>query len=106
MVDRYYRKIESVENKIENSIQISGILLKLKEHDDDFLNIKNNSVNKNEINSLSDLIDINKNKLNEIESYILDLNKNFENKYDIDKQILNFSSDKHFYSILDEEITY
>ena len=33
MVDRYYRKIESVENDIENSIQISSILLKLKEYD-------------------------------------------------------------------------
>ena len=36
MVDKYYRKIESVENEIENSIQISSILLKLKGYDDDF----------------------------------------------------------------------
>ena len=35
MVDRYYRKIESVKNDIENSMQISSILLKLKEYDDD-----------------------------------------------------------------------
>ena len=34
MFDRYYRKIKSVENDIENSIQISSILLKLKEHDE------------------------------------------------------------------------
>ena len=34
MVDRYYRKIESVENDIENSMQISSILLKLKGYDD------------------------------------------------------------------------
>ena len=34
MVDRYWRQIESVENNIENSMQISSILLKLKENDD------------------------------------------------------------------------
>ena len=33
MVDRYWRKIESVENNIENAMQISGILLKLKGYD-------------------------------------------------------------------------
>ena len=36
MVDRYYRKIEPVENDIENSIQISSILLKLKGYDEKF----------------------------------------------------------------------
>ena len=56
MVDRYYRKIENVENEIENSIQISGILLKLKEHDD----LSNN----------------NKNKLEEIENHIFSESKN------------------------------
>ena len=30
MVDRYWREIESVENDIENAMQISSILLKLK----------------------------------------------------------------------------
>ena len=30
MVDRYYREIEDVENDIENAMQISSILLKLK----------------------------------------------------------------------------
>ena len=34
MVDRYWRKIESVENNIENTIQISNILLKLKGYDE------------------------------------------------------------------------
>ena len=33
MVDRYWRKIESVENDIENSMQISSILLKLNGYD-------------------------------------------------------------------------
>ena len=45
MVDRYWRKFESVENDIENSMQISSILLKLKEYDeklDDLSKIENN----------------------------------------------------------------
>ena len=37
MVNRYWRKIEDiendVENDVENSLQIAGILLKLKEFD-------------------------------------------------------------------------
>ena len=45
MVDRYWRKIESVENNIENSMQISSTLLKLKGYDgklDDLSKIENN----------------------------------------------------------------
>ena len=34
MVDRYWRKIESIENYIENSMQISRILSKLKGYDE------------------------------------------------------------------------
>ena len=48
MVDRYWRKIESVENDIENSMQISSILLKLKGYDDklsDLSKIGNNESN-------------------------------------------------------------
>ena len=33
MVDRYYRKINNVENDIENAMQISSILSKLKGYD-------------------------------------------------------------------------
>ena len=45
MVDRYYRKIEDVENNIENAMQISGILLKLKGYDDDLEKINDNENN-------------------------------------------------------------
>ena len=48
MVDRYWRKIESVENDIENSMQISSILLKLKGYDEklgDLSKIRNNESN-------------------------------------------------------------
>ena len=45
MVDRYWRKIESVEDKIENSLQISSILLKLKGHDKKLSEIDTNGLN-------------------------------------------------------------
>ena len=45
MVDRYWREIEKVENDIENAIQISGILLKLKGYDDDLSKIDDNNNN-------------------------------------------------------------
>ena len=86
MVDRYYRKIENVENEIENSIQISGILLKLKEHDD----LSNN----------------NKNKLEEIENHIFSESKNYQKKFNIESNIYDFNVNKHFYTILDEVLTY
>ena len=40
MVDSYFRKIDDNLNNLENSIQIAGILLKLKEHE---TKINNNS---------------------------------------------------------------
>ena len=43
MVDRYYRKIEDVENDIENAMQISSILLKLKGYDNDLGKISTNT---------------------------------------------------------------
>ena len=45
MVDRYYREIEDVENDIENAMQISSILLKLKGYDDDLEKIDTNENN-------------------------------------------------------------
>ena len=45
MVDRYWRKIEDVENDIENAMQISSILLKLKEYDNNLEKIDDNSNN-------------------------------------------------------------
>ena len=56
MVDQYWREIEDVENDIENATQISTILLKLKEYDDDLEKI---DTNENNISSNKGLIDIN-----------------------------------------------
>ena len=59
MVDRYYRKIESVENNIENTMQISSILLKLKEYDEKLGNLSKIDTNEGDISSNSKKININ-----------------------------------------------
>ena len=52
MVDRYWRKIESVENDIENFIQISSILLKLKGYDEKLSDLSKIENNENNINNV------------------------------------------------------
>ena len=86
MVDRYYRKIENVENEIENSIQISGILLKLKEHDD----LSNN----------------NKNKLEEIENHIFSESKNYQKRFNIDEGNFIINRTNNYFTLMDEIINY
>ena len=86
MVDRYYRKIENVENEIENSIQISSILLKLKEHDD--------------------LSNSNKNKLEELENHILSESKNYQKRFNIDSNNFDFNRDNNYYTLLNEVLNY
>ena len=63
MVDKYYRKIESVENDIENAMQISSILLKLKGYDKKLEGLSKIGVNENNISS-------NLGKINNIENNI------------------------------------
>ena len=122
MVDRYYRKIESVENDIENAMQISGILLKLKEYEDDLSKIDTNEnnissnlekINDNENNISSNLEKINDNensisnnleKIDNFTQYILKSAKDFERTYNIEKQIFKFNKDKNFYTIFEKEI--
>ena len=76
MVDRYYRKIESVENDIENAIQISGILLKLKGYDEKLGELSKINNNKNNISS--NLSKINDNE-NNISSNLSKINDNENN---------------------------
>ena len=59
MVDRYYRKIEDVENDIENAMQISSILLKLKRYDRKLEGLSKISTNENNISSNSGQISTN-----------------------------------------------
>ena len=76
MVDRYYRKIENVENNIENAMQISSILLKLKGYDDDLLKIDDNetniSSNLSKIDDNTNDISSNLEKINDNASKIVD----------------------------------
>ena len=51
MADRYWRRIEDVKNDIENAMQISSILLKLKEYDNKLEGLSKISDNKNDISS-------------------------------------------------------
>ena len=67
MIDRYYRKIEDVENDIENAMQISSILLKLKGYDDDLGKIQDNENN----------ISSNLGKINNIENDLVDFRINY-----------------------------
>ena len=59
MVDRYYRKIEDVENDIENAMQISSILLKLKGYDKKLGDFEKMGNNENDISSNSGQISTN-----------------------------------------------
>ena len=63
MVDRNWRKIESVENDIENSMQISSILLKLKAYDEKLSDLSKIGTNDNNISSNLEKIDTNKNNI-------------------------------------------
>ena len=59
MVDRYWRKIESVKNDIENSMQISSIL-KLKGYDEKLSDLSKIGNNGNNISSNLGIINTNK----------------------------------------------
>ena len=108
MVDRYWRKIEDVENDIENAMQISSILLKLKEYDDDLSKIDENNISSNltKINDNENSISNTLEKIGNISEFILKSDKDFEKTYNIEPQIFKFNKDNHFFSILEKEITH
>ena len=51
MVDRYWREIENIKNDIENAMQISSILLKLKGYDEKLKGLSKIGNNENNISS-------------------------------------------------------
>ena len=63
MVDRYYRRIEDVENDIENAMQISSILLKLKGYDEKLGDLSKIGDNENNISSNLSKIGDNENNI-------------------------------------------
>ena len=75
MVDRYWRNINDVVNDVENSMQISSILLELSEYDEKLSDLSKIGNNKNNISSNLGKIDANK---NDISSNLgkIDTNKN------------------------------
>ena len=88
-------------------MQISNILLKLKENDD-LLKIDTNenniSSNLEKINDNENSISNNLEKIDNFTQYILKSAKDFEPTYNIEKQIFRFNKDNHFYTIFEKEI--
>ena len=97
MADRYWRKIEDVENDIENAMQISSILLKLNEYDDNLgkidTNEENISSNLTKINDNENSISNNLGKIDNISEFILKSDKDFEKIYNIEAQTFKFNKD-------------
>ena len=108
MVDRYWRQIESVGNDIENAMQISSILLKLKGYDDDIEKIDTNenniSSNLGKINDNENSISNNLGKIDNISEFILKSDKDFEKTYNIEAQRFEFNKTNHFFTIFEKEI--
>ena len=124
MADRYWRKIEDVENDIENAMQISSILLKLKGYDDKLSdlekigdhenNISSNSeqinantesisTNSEQINTNAEFISTNSEKINNIDEIKLNLN-NIKN--DLSDFKINYSIQNLFVYNIDIEKNY
>ena len=108
MVDQYCRKIEDVENDIENAMQISSILLKLKGYDNDLGKIDTNenniSSNLTKINDNENSISNNLGKIENISEFLLKSDKDFEKTYNIESQTFRFNKNNHFFSIFEKEI--
>ena len=120
MVDLYYRKIEDVENDIENAMQISSILLKLKGYDNDLGKIDTNKndistniskIQNNETNISTNLLKIEDNetnistnleKIDDIKS-ILPKSEIFKKKYSIKNQSFRFTRNIIYFKLLEIE---
>ena len=104
MVDLYYRKIEDVENDIENAMQISSILLKLKGYDDEIDTNENNiSTNLSKININVTNISSNLEEINDIKT-ILPKSKIFKKTYSIKNQSFRFTRNIVYFKLLEIEI--
>ena len=104
MVGRYWRKIEDVENDIENSMQISSILLKLKGYDEKLSDLSKVGDNENNISSNLSKIGDNENNISSNLSKIGDnennissnLSKIGDNENNISSNLGKISNIKEF----------
>ena len=102
MVDRYYRKIKSIENDIENSMQMSSILLKLKGYDEKLGDLTKIGDNENNISSNLGIINTNKSdissNLSKIDTNKSDISSNLSkidtNKSDISSNLSKIDTNK------------
>ena len=108
MADRYWRKIEDVENDIKNAMQISSILLKLNEYDNNLGKIDTNegniSSNLTKINDNENSISNNLGKIDNISQFILKSDKDFKKIYNIGARKFKFNKTNNFFTILKKEI--
>ena len=123
MVDLYYRRIEDIENDIENAMQISSILLKIKKYDDDLLKIdtnKNNissnsgviSTNTGDISTNSGLISTNEgnissnlSKITNIENNLIIVNDIYNETFDIPRFSVTYKDNRIFYRTIYSNFT-
>ena len=92
MADRHYRKIKkNIDAKYK--LQFASMTLKLKSNETKIEN------NKNDIST-------NLKKIDNFTQYILKDNHDFEESYNIDKQIFRFNKNKRFYKIFEKTINY
>ena len=100
MVDRYWRKIEDVENDIENAMQISSILLKLKGYDEKLGDLSKIEDNENNISN-------NLGKINDNDDDIDEIKSNLNNiKNDLSNFKINYSIQNLFIYNIDVENNY
>ena len=111
MVDQYWREIEDVENNIENTIQISAILLKHQVHDKKLEELSKIDTNENNISSNLEKINDNTahitnnlKKLDNVTQFISKSEKYFEKKYAIQKKIFNFNKENNFLLSLNKKL--
>ena len=106
MVDKYYRKIENVGNDVENSIQISSILFKLKGYDEKLSDLSKIENNQKSINSNKNDITNNQKSINNNKSDITNNQKSIDNnKNDIDNNKNNINNNKNNINYNSTDIT-
>ena len=110
MVDRYWRKVEDVGNDIENSMQISGILLKLKGYDEKLDDLSKIDDNKDDISSNLKKIEDNENNissnLSKIEDNENNISSNLEEINDINSLLAIQEIFKKTYSITNQSFKF